>query len=96
MVMVNKTKIVTHSGDSRRLAAHKAIGSGELSTTEEIILRWQWGLYGDFFSSLMETIAHADESNLERLARAFPDEVTAYRAWTTTWIAETLRHRGLI
>lgn len=80
----------------RQSAAMKAVGSGELSLTEEIILKWQWGLGGDFYTALMNAICRADEENLDRIARGHGNEVVAYRAWKTTWIGESLRERGLL
>lgn len=76
--------------------ARRALGTGVLSSTEEIILKWQHNFYGGFFEMLMTVIAHADNDNAERLERGFPEEVRAIRLFRTTWIAENLRERGLL
>ena len=76
--------------------ASRAIGNNEVTPLELILLKWQYQLYGDFYTKLWETLVVADETNTEKLALAFPDEVHALHAWRTTWIAEALRNRGLL
>ena len=76
--------------------ARRVLGTGVLSPTEEIILKWQHGFFGGFFEMLITAIAYADNDNAERLERGFPEEVRAIRLFRTTWIAENLRERGLL
>ncbi len=39
----------------------------------------EWYPGGGFFVKLMSACAHADNHNLDRLAKGFPDHVAAYR-----------------
>jgi len=68
----------------------------ELSDIETILLKWQYRMYGDFYTALFDAITRADDTNCEKLALGFPREVMAFRLWQTTWIAESLRVRGLL
>ena len=81
---------------SAREKARRILGTGELSPTEEIIIKWQHDYYGGFMKLLFDAIAHADDENLNRIARGFPEEVKAVRLYRTTWIAENLRERSLL
>ena len=38
-------------------------------------------MLGGFHTALFFAIEKADDINLERLAKGFPDEVAGYRAW---------------
>ena len=49
---------------------------------ERSLHRWQYRLAGDFERHLWSTIAAADSTNLRALARAFPEHVCAYVAYT--------------
>ena len=51
------------------------------TTEEKIIYEWQYRMMGGFYTSLMKTISSADEINLSRLSRAFPEHVSAYRKY---------------
>ena len=42
------------------------------------LIEWQYQRSGDFTTSLFETICRADDNNLDRLRREFPEEVKAY------------------
>jgi len=69
-----------------------------LSQAEKLIVEWQYGMLGDFRTALFDAITRADESNLDRLALGFHDEVAGYRAWahgTPYKMAEKLREMGL-
>lgn len=67
-----------------------------LNEFEQIIVQWQYRLYGKFHTALFEAIIAADEPNLAKLERGFPKEVHAFRLWKTTWIAQDLRERGIL
>ena len=62
----------------------------ELSPVEQAAVKWQYGLYGDFYTDLFRAISRADTSNLAKLAKGFPVEVEAYwrygneRGWWTS------------
>lgn len=56
-----------------------------LTTGEAFVLKWQTRRLSGFFESLAKVIEAADETNLERLRQAFPEEVEAVqRFWTQT------------
>jgi len=44
-------------------------------------LEFQFRIAGDFYTALFQAIQQADEDNLERLAKGFPEEVEAYKVW---------------
>lgn len=69
-----------------------------MDNQEEIILKWQYGRFGDFFTLLMKAISCADKDNLTRLKLAFPDHVTAYERYTTEsewWSSVQAKARAL-
>jgi hypothetical protein len=55
-------------------------------------LEWQYHFTGDFYTLLFRTIGQADDQNLERLAKGFPEEVEAHVIWTTQGIAPFVEH----
>lgn len=58
-------------------------GTKLMDAGEQHLCEWQFGGGGSFFFKLFEAISVADGSNQARLARAFPEEVTAYRKFAT-------------
>jgi hypothetical protein len=78
--------------------AWNACVNGEVTPIEALILEWQWEFSSaDSFRGLLwKTIAKADQGNRDKLVLAYPDEVTAVNLWRTTWIAGTLREKGLL
>lgn len=60
------------------------------------VLKWQWQLYGDFFTALFAAIARADDGNLERLRLGFPIEVTGFIEWNRSGLADELRRKGVM
>ena len=52
-----------------------------LSEGERHLCEWQFGMTGHFFTALFAAMTHADETNLNRLSLAFPDEVNAFRRY---------------
>lgn len=60
------------------------------------VLKWQWRLYGDFFTALFDAIKLADDQNLERLRLGFPIEVTGFVEWNRGSLAEKLREKGVM
>ena len=63
---------------------------------EKAVLKWQWGLYGDFFTALFDAIKRADDQNLERLRLGFPIEVTGFVEWNRGDLAKKLRAKGVM
>jgi len=53
-----------------------------LPPEELAVVKWQFGIYGHFFTALWKAIEFADEGNLMLLARAFPTEVNGYLQYT--------------
>lgn len=45
-------------------------------------LEYQFHFCGDFYEALFQAIGRADEGNLARLEKGFPEEVHAYILWT--------------
>ena len=62
---------------------------------EKFIIKWQFGILGDFKTALIEACCRADEDNLERLHRGFPEEVEAYLAWNRGNLGTRFRDAGL-
>lgn len=63
--------------------------------SEKFIVKWQFGLLGDFYTALIDAIKRADEKNLARLELGFPAEVQGFRAWAYGDLARRLRDAGL-
>lgn len=59
------------------------------------LIKWQFGLHGEFQQALWNAIKCADEDNLSRLYRSFPAEVLAFHQWIYGDLAEKLRESGL-
>ena len=71
------------------------LASGAISAEEAWIVRWQFGMLGDFQAALFQLIARADEDNLVRLTVAFPEQVDAFLQWSRGGMAARLRALGL-
>jgi len=52
-----------------------------LTEEERVIYEWQYYLDGGFRHQLMDSIAKADQDNLELLRRVFPVMVSAYERY---------------
>lgn len=50
-----------------------------LNDGERALVEWQYRMAGGFTTSLFELMSQADNSNLNRLSRAFPEHVAAFR-----------------
>jgi hypothetical protein len=59
------------------------------------VIKWQYRLNGDFETALWGAIVRADEDNLARLERGFPEQVLGYRAWAHGDLGTRLRAAGL-
>lgn len=45
-------------------------------------IEYQYGYTGDFYTLLFKAIQQADEQNLDRMSKGFPEEVSAYKLWS--------------
>ena len=68
---------------------------GEWEDSEQWVIKWQFGLLGDFETALAGAILRADERNLARLAEGFPDQVRGFKEWSRGDLAQRLRKAGL-
>lgn len=66
------------------------------TASAKAVVKWQFGLYGDFYTTLWNAIKMADEENLGRLHKGFPTEVEGYLAWTRGGLATELRAKGVM
>jgi len=66
------------------------------SLEAKAIVKWQWGLYGDFYTALFSAIKRADDENIERLALGFPIEIRGFLAWSRGTLAKELRAKGVM
>ncbi len=71
------------------------LNSPDWDDVAKMAVRWQYGMYGDFFTALFQLLARADEINFAKLALGFPAEAEAVRQWRETDLAERLRKAGL-
>ena len=62
---------------------------------EKLVIKWQFHLYGDFYTALWEVIKRADEENLERLACGFPLQIIGFKQWAFGDLGQRLRAAGL-
>ena len=68
--------------------------SPQFTRGEKKYLEFQWHMAGGFYTSLWQTIARADNSNLEKLRAGFPEEVAAYLSWTRGDLARRVENFG--
>lgn len=54
-----------------------------LSFGEVQLVQWQYDMHGGFMSSLWKAISCADGGNLILLSKGYPDEVEAYRRFSS-------------
>lgn len=71
------------------------LASKQFTETEKFIVKWQFGMLGSFKAALVDVIKLADEDNLAKLAKGFPEEVAVFIAWNAGDLAERLREAGL-
>lgn len=71
--------------------------SPQLTQAELFIIRWQYGLLGDFHAALAEAIARADDCNLRRLRTVYPSEVEGYLGYSRggDWWQRVRRKAGI-
>lgn len=71
----------------------------KLNNGEHKLYEWQYRMSGSFYKSLFEMFCNADDFNLDRLAKGFPEEVEAYRRYAREegyWakVKEAYNNRG--
>lgn len=76
-------------------AIAEIMSSPDWTAGEKWVVQWQFRFLGDFGQALAECICRADEANLARLSRAFPDEVSGYCSWAHGDLGNRLRDAGL-
>jgi len=82
---------VTTSADLGRVLGD----ASPLIPAEKWVVKWQFRLLGDFGTALAEAITRADDNNLERIAKGFPDEVAGFLDWSRGLLGHRLRAMGL-
>ena len=78
-----------------RAEIDKVLRSLELTEPEKWVIKWQFGLLGDFQTALSAAIKSADETNLARLELGFPVQVGGFREWAFGGMGTRLRERGV-
>jgi len=76
------------------MTVDQVLNSNLWTPGEKAIVKWQFGLLGDFLDALFVAIARADEENLAKLELTFPEEVAGFREWAHGNLAERLRKAG--
>ena len=65
-----------------------------LTAEEQVVVKWQFGLYGGFYTTLFELIKQASDNNLFRLELGLPIEVGGFLKYIiekpTPWKHETI------
>lgn len=79
-----------------REAINKFLADPNESPEAKAVLKWQWRLYGSFFTALFDVIKLADDDNLERLRKGFPVEVAGFLDWNRGYLAAKLRVKGVM
>lgn len=82
--------------DEMQRKVHEFLVNPDEPLEQKAVLKWQWRLYGDFFTALFDAIKLADDGNLERLRLGFPIEVTGFVEWNRGSLAEELRRKGVM
>lgn len=66
---------------------------------EKLVIKWQFdralGSLSGFTKALWAVIIRADDENLERLERGFPEYVRAFRQWNRGDMADRLTKKGI-
>ena len=57
------------------------LASADWTAGEKAVIKFQFNMWGHFYTSLFETLQHADFINMEKLRKGFPDEVEGFLAW---------------
>lgn len=73
----------------------RLLDSPDWSDAEKSVIKWQFRLYGHFYTALWDAIKLADENNLIRLEKGFPLEVYGFKLWSQGGLGKRLRAAGL-
>lgn len=84
------------SNTEMRQKIHAFLADPNERPESKAVLKWQWGLYGDFYTVLFGAIKQADDQNLERLRLGFPVEVAGFLAWNRGSLATELRDKRVM
>lgn len=68
-----------------------AVQAPDTDPKARAVIKWQYGLFGGFYSALFGAITRADEQNLHNLSLGFPDEVGGYLEWARGDLSERLQ-----
>lgn len=71
------------------------LNSDRFTAGEKEYLKFQLGMSDGFYANLWEAIAHADDDNLARISKAYPEEVAAYKAFKRGELRRRLQDEGL-
>ena len=74
---------------------HTYLLSESATVHEQLVLKWQFGLYGSFYTALWQAMTLADPENLLRLEKGFPEQVAALKEWRYGTMAARLQLAGL-
>lgn len=61
---------------------------------EKECVQFHLGMLDGFYENLWEAITQADDENLARLAKGFPEEVAAYQDWKRGELGRRLKEDG--
>lgn len=73
----------------------EALESSDWTVGEKAVIKWQFRMWGRFYTTLFEVISIADDENLAKLRLAFPDEVDGFIAWNRGDLGKRLEDAGL-
>jgi len=70
----------------------------KLTPEEKFVVRWQYEQHDGFSAELAKAIALADDFNLARLARGFPNEVNGFLRYNREvgWWDKVRKKAGII
>jgi hypothetical protein len=69
--------------------------SDRYTVGEKECVQFHLGMLDGFSENLWEAITQADDENLARLAKGFPEEIAAYHCWKRGELGHRLRDDGL-
>ena len=73
----------------------KILADPNFTEGEKWVVKWQHRLLGSFQTALADAIKLADDDNLARLAKGFPEQVQGFLGWNRGDLARRLRAAGL-
>jgi hypothetical protein len=59
------------------------ITTDKLTESQVIIIKWQYGYFGSFYKKMFEAITLADDTNIARIEKGFPELVKAFNLYKT-------------